>query len=83
MIISRGDDLHTMVSNALHWDLAVPRDRVTVEVKDGWVTMSGVVDRPYQRTSAESDARGVPGVAGVTNQIRVTPAQTEQGSVGS
>ncbi len=83
MIISPGDDLQTMVSNALHWDLAVPRDRVKVEEKDGWVTMSGVVDWPYQRTSAESDAHRVPGVAGVTNQIRVTPAQAEQGSVGN
>ena len=83
MIISQRDDVQTMVLNALHWDLVVPRHRVTVEVKDGWVTMSGVVDRPYQRTSAESDARRVPGVAGVTNQIRVTPAQAEQGSIGN
>jgi osmotically-inducible protein OsmY len=70
------------VLNALHWDLAVPRDRLKVEVENGWVTMSGMVDRPYQRTCAESDARGVPGVVGVTNQIRFAPAQVEQGIVG-
>ncbi len=83
MIISQGDDVQTKVLNALHWDLAVPRHSVKVEVKDGWVTMSGVVGRPYQRGCAESDARQVPGVAGVTNRIRVTPAQAEQGSVGN
>ena len=78
MITSQSVDVQTMVLNALHWDLAVPRHRLKVEVENGWVTMSGVVDRPYERTCAESDARRVPGVAGVTNQIRVTPAQAEQ-----
>ncbi len=79
----QSDDVKTEVLNALHWDLAVPRHRVKVEVKDGWVTMSGTVDRPYEITCAESDARKVPGVAGVTNQIRLAPAQAEQGFVGA
>ena len=57
MIMSQSADVRTMVLNALHWDLAVPRDRVKVELENGWVTMSGMVDRPYQRTCAEFDAR--------------------------
>jgi osmotically-inducible protein OsmY len=65
-------DVRMEVLNALHWDLAVPRDRLTVEVEDGWVTMSGLVDLPYQRACAEFDARKVPGVVGVTNHIRVS-----------
>lgn len=82
MIMLQSDDVHTKVLNALHWDLAVPPHRVTVEVEEGWVTMSGLVERPYQRTCAESDARRVPGVVGVNNQIRLAPAQAEQGAVG-
>ncbi len=82
MIMSQSDDVHTKVLNALHWDLAVPPHRVTVEVEEGWVTMSGLVDRTYQRTCAESDARRIPGVIGVNNQIRLAPAQAEQGAVG-
>lgn len=66
------NDVRTEVLNALHWDLAVPRDRLTVEVEDGWVTMSGMVDLPYQRACAEFDARKVPGVVGVTNYIRIS-----------
>ena len=81
MIMSQGADVQVMVLNALHWDLAVPRHRLEVEVENGWVTMSGVVDRPYERTCAESDARKVPGVVGVINQIRLAPAQAEQGVV--
>ena len=81
MIMSQGADVQVMVLNALHWDLAVPRHRLEVEVENGWVTMSGVVDRPYERTCAESDARKVPGVVEVINQIRLAPAHAEQGSV--
>ena len=72
---SQGDEVRTRVLNALYWDLAVPRHRLSVDVENGWVTVSGMVDRPYQRTCAESDARSVPGVVGVTNQIRLAQAQ--------
>ena len=72
---SRNDDVWLRVLNALHWDLAVPRHRLTVKVEDGWVTMSGLVDRPYQRSCAESDARKVPGVVGVINQIRLASSE--------
>lgn len=59
------------VMNALHWDLAVPRDRVRVRVESGWVTLSGRVERGYSRTAAEADARAASGVKGVTNAIEV------------
>jgi osmotically-inducible protein OsmY len=65
------DEVRGRVLNALHWDLAVPRDRLNVDVENGWVTVSGIVDLPYQKTCAESDARSVPGVVGVTNLIRL------------
>ena len=75
------NDVQALVLNARHWDLAVPPHTVRVEVENGWVTLSGTVDRPYQRACAEFDARRVPGVVGVTNQIRLAPARAEQGSV--
>ena len=80
--MSESDDVQREVLNALHWDLAVPPHRVKVEVVNGWVTMSGTVDRPYQRACAESDARRVSGVVGVNNQIELAPAQTDQGAAG-
>jgi osmotically-inducible protein OsmY len=66
------EDVRARVLNALYWDLAIPRDRLNVDVEDGWVTVSGLVDLPYQRSCAESDAKSVPGVVGVTNRIRLT-----------
>ena len=80
--MSQGDDVQTEVLNALHWDLAIPRHRVKVEVENGWVTMSGIVDRPYQRECAEFDARRVPGVVGVNNQIRLASLKAEQEGAG-
>ncbi|MBV8439816.1 MAG: BON domain-containing protein [Hyphomicrobiales bacterium] len=81
MVMLQIDDVQALVLNALYWDLAVPPHRVRVAVENGWVTMSSMVDRPYQRACAESDARRVPGVVGVSNQIRLAAAQAEQGSV--
>jgi osmotically-inducible protein OsmY len=78
MMQSHGDDVRMLVLNALHWDFAVPRNRVAVEVENGWVTMSGLVDLPYQRQCAEFDARKVPGVVGVTNRIRLAGEGAEK-----
>jgi osmotically-inducible protein OsmY len=75
MMHSLSEDLCAGVLNALYWDLRVPRHQVTVAVEDGWVTVSGIVDLPYQRTCAEFDARSVPGVVGVINRIRLAETQ--------
>jgi osmotically-inducible protein OsmY len=69
------EDLRLRVLNALHWDLAIPRDRLNVDVENGWVTVSGMVDLPYQRACAESDVKSVEGVVGVTNLIRLAGVQ--------
>ena len=57
------------VMTTLHWDLAVPRERVQVSVDRGWVTLAGRVLRAYEKSRAEADARMTPGVAGVVNTI--------------
>ena len=60
---------------------AVPRNRLKVEVENGWVTMSGQVDLPYQRSCAEYDARNVPGVVGVINRIGLASNEPDKASV--
>ncbi len=59
------------VVNALHWEIAIPRHRVTAKVDGGWVTLQGAVEWAYQRSLAEADARRVPGVTGIKNEIAV------------
>jgi len=68
-------DVRVEVSNALHWDLAIPRYRVTAEVKNGEVTLQGVVERAYQKSHAEAIVRRVAGVTGVRNEISVHAAE--------
>ena len=75
------NDVQALVLNALYWDLAVPPHTVRVDVENGWVTMSGMVDRPYQRACAESDARRIPGVAGVTIRFGSRQRRQSKGSV--
>ena len=67
-------DIRAEVANALHWDLAIPRHRVTAEVNGGLVTLHGVVERDYQKSCAEAIVRRVPGVIGVRNEIAIRAA---------
>jgi len=68
-------DIRAEVANALHWDFAIPRHRVTAEVDHGLVTLRGVVERTYQKSCAEATVRRVPSVIGVRNEIAVCEAQ--------
>ena len=79
---SHSDSVRTEALNALHWDLAVPRNRLKVDVEDGRVTLSGEVDLPYQRTCAEFDVRNVPGVVKVVNHIQLASTEVEKASSG-
>jgi len=67
-------DCRSEVVNALYWDPAIPRDRVTAQVDEGLVTLKGVVERTYQKSYAEAIVRRVPGVIVVKNEIAVTQA---------
>ncbi len=68
------DAVADAVANTLYWDFALPRHRVVAHCDGGWVTLSGEVERAYQRSSAEADALRVDGVRGVTNAITVGAA---------
>jgi osmotically-inducible protein OsmY len=68
-------DVVAEVANALHWDLAIPRHRVTAEVDAGVVTLRGIVERAYLRSHAEAIVLRVSGVTAVKNKIAVRPAE--------
>lgn len=58
-------------AHALRWHVAVPDDRVQVQVEDGWVKLSGEVDWAVQSHHAESALSHLMGVRGVTNALTV------------
>lgn len=67
---ARAPLLAEAVARALAWTVDVP-SAIKVIVWDGFVTVSGTVDRVEQRNAAERAVRAVPGVVSVFNAITV------------
>ena len=53
--------------------ISIPSDKIKATVKNGWVTLEGVVEWQYQKGLAESSVKKLKGVVGITNNIRVEP----------
>lgn len=51
------------------WSL--PKDKVTVKVENGWVSLGGELPWNYQRENARKAVRYLSGVKGVTNNIKI------------
>ena len=66
-------DIAQAVLAALRWNTMVPKDKVTVAVANGWVTLAGTVDWEYQRQAAANAIRYLAGVRGVVNTVAIKP----------
>jgi osmotically-inducible protein OsmY len=53
--------------------VSIPGGKIKVTVKNGWVTLEGVVEWQYQKSLAQSAVKTLKGVIGVTNSIVVEP----------
>jgi osmotically-inducible protein OsmY len=58
---------------ALETHVSVPADRLTVTVRDGWVTLEGNVDWMFQKEAAEIAVQYLGGVRGIANRITLIP----------
>lgn len=72
--VTADDEIAKRVINILKWSTTIPDDRIRTTVARGWVTLRGNVDWRYQSHSAERAVRGLIGVRGVNNQLKVVPA---------
>lgn len=61
------------VLNAFNWHYSVPKERLTVTVAKGWVTLEGEVEWNFQKRAADDAVRNLRGIRGVTNQITLKP----------
>lgn len=64
-------DIARAAANAMDWNVSIPRNRVKVLVRDGFITLDGTVDFYYQKAAAENGVRYLPGVRGVYNHLAV------------
>lgn len=55
----------------LRESLIIPQDALTVTVEDGWLTLEGTLHLNYQREHAHQLLKDLPGVRGVTNEIKL------------
>jgi osmotically-inducible protein OsmY len=66
-------DIVAAALNALRWNAMVPKDRITVTVTNGVVTLKGEVAWNFQREAAARAVRDLVGVFGVNNLISLQP----------
>jgi osmotically-inducible protein OsmY len=67
------EEITRIASNALEWNVQVPRDRIKVQVEDGVVTLRGEVDWRYQKLAATEAVRYLAGVVLVYDEITIKP----------
>jgi hypothetical protein len=78
---TRSDDrIQEDVNDRLTWDGRIDASDVNVDVNDGVVTLTGSVDRRWDKRIAEDDADDVMGVVDVNNQLRVRNRGTSRTS---
>jgi osmotically-inducible protein OsmY len=64
-------DIASQCIEALNRDSHVPKGSITVEVRQGWVTMYGRVRHHFERVSAKHDIGRVAGVLGITDTVSI------------
>jgi osmotically-inducible protein OsmY len=57
------------IADMFQWSALIPKDKIGIKVEHGWVTLTGTVDRYFQRKSAGDLVSRITGVKGVSNQI--------------
>lgn len=67
------EDIVKAALGALKWDYSVPSDKLTVVVKNGWLTLEGNVDWQYQKDAANRCVQNLMGVVMVSNHIKIKP----------
>lgn len=59
------------VVDVFTWNVSIPEDLIAIKVERGWVTLSGVVEKAFQRDEARKAAEKIGGVIGVINQLEL------------
>lgn len=65
------ETIATIAAQRLRGDVCVPREGVTLEIDKGWAKLRGEVEWHSEKMAAEEDVARVPGVRGVSNEIRI------------
>jgi osmotically-inducible protein OsmY len=72
------EDIKRDVEAELRWDPDIDPTDISVNVKDGVVSLTGFVKSYLQKFEAEKDAKRVAGVLGIANDLEVRTPASEQ-----
>ncbi len=70
------DEIASRALDIIEWDTALPDGAIDVQVRRGWVTLSGEVPWHFQRIAAENAVMKLGGVIGVSNRLTIRPSAT-------
>ncbi len=70
------DDIAIAAMSSLEWNCQVP-PTVEVQVTQGWVTLSGSVERQAQKEEASRALCALIGIVGILNNIVIQPAASQ------
>lgn len=68
------DEIASRALDIIEWDTALPDGAIDVQVRRGWVTLSGEVPWHFQRIAAENAVMKLGGVIGVSNRLTIRPS---------
>lgn len=68
------EEIARRVLDVFAWDVTIPKNKLTVTVEKGYVTLNGVLNWNYQKDAARKAAGKISGVTGVNNQIMLSDA---------
>ncbi len=74
--IASDETLQDAIYDALSYDPRITNADITIEVKEGLVTLTGIVDNLQAKTTAEEDTWNTTGVYNVINLLKVRTNQT-------
>jgi osmotically-inducible protein OsmY len=61
------------VLHAMRTNVNVPDERIKITVRDGWVTLEGIVNWRFEKEAAETAVRFIGGVRGISDEIEIRP----------
>lgn len=67
----RDEDLARRADLILRWTMTLPPDAIRVKAREGWITLTGTVAGPSQKSEAQAAVATIPGLLGLINLIDV------------
>lgn len=80
------NEIANEVLNTFNWNWAIPSNKLTIKVENGWITLGGELFWHYQRDAAQRAVHNLLGVKGIINNITIkteTAADVEEQEITS